>query len=437
MTPALAATATTDDGTPAPDTPVEVLIRAVDAGPTYLYVRWLDQEARAAYRVIDPETIDPLIEELRAGLMTLQTGEGDQDAADRALRAGVFTDPQRTTDLCRRLAEAILPEQFWERLATEAASRPVRARITPSRRLATLPWELLPSPAGVPLLRQATLVYEVPATIHYHRPVLPSPYDPCRRPLRTIDPVLKTDSGLEPTLRQPTHLLHGLGLTTAPGWVTRLDLSQQLRADPGRWLYFGHVSTRHEQPGSAALHLSDGKHMYGTAELMGAGHRPLTALDLHLGTSHVTEPDPDLRYPAEPGVLGWKLWPMPPRVALIACESGSDHAASEPFGLIVAVMLAGAEHVTSTRWAMPTDRAFQSIHHVAAHPTSDLAIAVDRAHTAADPIAALRTWQLEQLQRWLDTANIGSSPLLFAGVTTHHAPARDSESGFPHERTDE
>jgi len=175
----------------------------------------------------------------------------------------------------------------------------------------------------------------------------------------------------------------------------------------------------------------------GTAELIEDTHRPLSALDLLLGTSQDAHRDPGLRY-AHPGtVLGHEIWPMPPRVALIACESGGDYAASETFGLVVAAHSNGAEYVTATRWTLPTDHAF-ALHHpglVSTYPTSDLAVNVHRALQTTHPIDVTRTWQLKQLHQWAVTGHITHTPLIFASIAVHHAPRRNPD-GSPAQHGD-
>ncbi|MDX3128322.1 hypothetical protein PV367_00510 [Streptomyces europaeiscabiei] len=138
-------------------------------------------------------------------------------------------------------------------------------------------------------------------------------------------------------------------------------------------------------------------------------HRPLSAKDLLLGT---------LPLRAD-GVPGAQLWPAPPRVALIACESGGDLRFAESFGLATAVIHNGAQLVTATRWVLPTSFAFhrpaglpQSV-----RPLTEAVVAVDAAHEDHDPVRRLRAWQRQQLDRWRADGRIEHSPLLWAALT--------------------
>jgi hypothetical protein len=117
---------------------------------------------------------------------------------------------------------------------------------------------------------------------------------------------------------------------------------------------------------------------------------------------------------------------MPPRVALIACQSGTDLGHAEPFGLVTAVLELGAELVTATRWPLLTDEVFRfdDATTQARTPFTDLALAVDEFHDTDDPISALNLWQRESLDRWRAEPSWANSPLTWAAVTTHHAPDR-------------
>ena len=102
-----------------------------------------------------------------------------------------------------------------------------------------------------------------------------------------------------------------------------LGLSDDLRDDPGRLVYFGHVSSTLDEPGSASLHLSDDANEPGYTDTVNQAHRPLSALDLMLGTAF------DEVGEAPESGPGHVIWPMPPRVAIIACEGGVDYRSSE------------------------------------------------------------------------------------------------------------
>lgn len=111
-------------------------------------------------------------------------------------------------------------------------------------------------------------------------------------------------------------------------------------------------------------------------------------------------------------------FPAPPRVALIACGS-DDGKEIEQSGMPIAAVNAGAELVTATRWVLPVDQKL-----AASCPTAALAMAVDTAHAAADPLAALRRWQIDRLRNWRDRGAVTDTPLLWASLVTYLAPGR-------------
>jgi hypothetical protein len=204
-------------------------------------------------------------------------------------------------------------------------------------------------------------------------------------------------------------------------------LSEALICTPrSRLFYYGHVSAEPDEPGSASLHLSDvSDTSWGMARPLGT-HLPLSALDLLLGTTLAPE-EYKGRYPDAETDGGHDIWPMPSRVAVIACEGGADYRSRETFGLVIAMLNAGAELVTTTRWTLPTDLAFWHFHDDVArrgvHPTTELALTVDRAHTRDDPIAELLEWQRGQLNSWRDSDGaIEFSPLIWASMTNTWGP---------------
>lgn len=162
------------------------------------------------------------------------------------------------------------------------------------------------------------------------------------------------------------------------------------------------------QSEDGTLHLSCGPHTTGLTDPIRT-HRPLSAKDLLLGTL-------PLRPDGEPGS---RIWPAPPRVALIGCESAADLRFTEPFGLATAMLHNGADLVTATRWTLPTSFAY---HHLAdvpesVRPLSEAIRAIDSAHEHPDPVGNLAGWQREQLDHWRSEGRTEHSPLLWAAMT--------------------
>lgn len=176
--------------------------------------------------------------------------------------------------------------------------------------------------------------------------------------------------------------------------VTKEILARALQTLPQRLLFLGHaLSGAPDAPASAGLVLAD------PAE--GGPFHPFTAA----------------QWIREPG-----KWPAPPLVALMSCHSNDTHL-FEQMGLVQAAVHAGARLVTSTRWVLPAD-------HTAATgtATTNLALAVDTAHDAPDPISALRRWQLDQLAGWRRDPSPATAPLIWAAPTTYQrGPLGDRE----------
>jgi len=102
---------------------------------------------------------------------------------------------------------------------------------------------------------------------------------------------------------------------------------------------------------------------------------------------------------------------------VIGCGS-DDSGIAEQSGLPIAAINAGAELVTATRWVLPLDPRPDL------RPATALALAVDRAHSAADPVGALRDWQLERLDRWRADGELLDTPLMWASLITYLAAGR-------------
>ncbi|AFU00064.1 CHAT domain-containing protein [Nocardia brasiliensis] len=467
-----------------PVTEIELLVRAADAGDTYLSWTWLDGARTPTVCRLDARNREKLLDTLEDALPHPRpTGNGsdarqesEPEAVRRALTIGAFAAYATEHDLSTRLADTLLPRDVRTRLAEHAGDQHIRIRVAPSARLAQVPWELLVLDGDRRLLDIAEIVYDPPATLHAGRSRPPVPWAQQRQlpPLHVIDPILPSSAqpALHNVFRDPddlgalgefegrvvrerrtagrgTHRRRGQDRAARPvpalvpvqGEVTRVQLSAALIRGCSRFLYFGHVSAAPNEPGSAAIHLGD---VVGPSDAPGGAwglatprggapghtrgaHLPLCALDFLLGTTRSDDPEVWARYGATNPQLGHEIWPMPSRVALIACEGGVDFRSAETFGLIMAALDAGAELVTTTRWVLPTDAAFRACLGLlpTRRPTTDLALHVDDAHNDPDPVAALTRWQRDQLRTWRDTGAVSCSPIVWAALTSTVAPARE------------
>ncbi|WP_088943658.1 hypothetical protein [Rhodococcus sp. 1168] len=454
-----------------------VLLRAADAGPTYLSWTWLDNPASPSAIKLDTAQTSAALDLLDRALLaplplagSSSDGDGDEyesreAAAHRALVTGAFTNLAEERLLSAQLTEAVLPETLRTELIDRADSHgAVHMRITPSPRLARVPWELLFVDAGRRLLDVAVITFDPPSTVHAERTVLPPRWAEVSHlpALHVLDPSLPiraVEHGLGRTLAglAKNALIRGISseasvknssshtrLNTSQ-IISRLDLSRQLHAPRSRFFYFGHVSSTADEPGSASIHLHDtvgaaGSASWGMAQPLRPrtksgtlatarpdDHLPLSALDLLLGTQQCTDERVWALYASDGPQSGHEIWPVPTRVALIACEGGVDFRSVETFGLVIAMVDSGASLVTTTRWTLPTDHAFHSVAGVrrSVFPTVELALAVDRAHSRQDPIGLVHHWQREQLTKWESSpASIEHSPIVWAALTHTVAEAR-------------
>ncbi|MEU6227907.1 tetratricopeptide repeat protein [Streptomyces sp. NPDC047042] len=420
-----------------------VQVRLADAGDLFMTWTWAGGARGFGTGQGVAAEVDLAVRELAAALPG--TGEG-AEGVRRAFGSGALAEPGAERRLARLLAEALWPEGLTAQLrqVSEQAGRPL-IRIQPSPRVAQVPWELLAVDADsdVRLIELADVVTTAPMSLRRQATAArPTPdtgtgtgsgtgTGPVVLVLDPRIPGFRADSPLGSVLGPPGSDPELLSLVrrrldagavlppvSSPAEALRrtdLDrdwLSDVLRKGARRLLYVGHVSGAPVEGGQSedgTLHLCCGPGTTGLAEQV-RGHRPLSAKDLLLGTL-------PLRADGEPGSV---LWPAPPRVALIGCESGGDLRFTESFGLATAMIHNGAELVTATRWVLPTSFAFHRLAGLSesVRPLTEAIVAVDTAHEDPDPVDRLGRWQRERLEQWRSGGRIEHSPLLWAAITS-------------------
>ncbi|WP_160132959.1 CHAT domain-containing protein [Microbacterium sp. SLBN-146] len=431
-----------------------------DAGDVYGFWQWVDgrRSEPRSFR-IDRATLTPLLRELREALPTALPGESVVSAIRRMRTVGSLTSRSRERILARTLSETLIPPALAAELGEEFAATGTTAllRMLPAPSLAAVPWEaLLVGDDARPrrLVELVDIVADAPLGVHAGRSRLPEPWSDAvasRPSVHIVDPGAPSASSgsarrvgavLAPSQRRAIAERHPAARLVSTRAVTRSDLSAQLRAHPApsRLFYIGHVVSPGRASGATSLLLSDDESMYGVLPVYG-GRRPFSALDALEGTMFADRRLADAGLDGDDAALAWPtgrrealpgpdIWPMPPRVALIACTSGGDLEHAEPFGLAIAFINAGAEIVTASRWALPTDLAFRDSEafrpDIDPQPLLDMALAVDSAHVAPDPVAAIASWQRERAAEWdsRDDAADWLSPVTWAALTTFSAPAR-------------
>ncbi|MFD4856304.1 hypothetical protein [Streptomyces atratus] len=408
-----------------------VQVRLADAGDLFMTWTWAGGARGFGTGRGAAAEVAGAIRELAAAL----PGAGEGAAGmRRAFESGALADHRAERQLAQTLGEALWPEGLTAQIrqVSARAGRPL-VRIQPSPRVAQVPWELLAvDNTDTRLLDLADVVTTAPTSLRRQK-TAERPAPDSRPVVLVLDPRVpgfRADSPLGSVLGPPgsdpellslvqRHLDAGAvepSPTTPAEAFRRTDLDRDwlgrvLRKGARRLMYVGHISGAPVEGGQSedgTLHLCCGPETVGLTEPVRT-HRPLSAKDLLLGTL-------PLRGDGEPGAL---IWPAPPRVALIGCESGGDLQFAESFGLATAMLHSGAELVTATRWILPTSFAFHRLADVpeSVRPLSELIVAVDAAHEDRDPVHRLGRWQRERLARWRADGRIEHSPLLWAATT--------------------
>lgn len=297
---------------------------------------------------------------------------------------GALTRADAEVDLMTRLGRALLPTQLREQIVAVGSQGRLSVRLAPSRSAALVPWGLLViDDYGGRLLDYAD--------VSWISPLLPRDINGTgiasagTEALHIVDPNIGwlgnqiLDANGAQLWRD-----HLRAHASVQECLTRTDMAGRLEQAYSRLFLLGHCTGT---GGDTGFMLSDG---------------PLRAKDL-------------LRDRPKP-------WQMPPKVALVACASGLDLNDPEPFGLVTAAMVKGAQLVQATLWPMPTDHAFAL---GGAGPCmTALAKAVDTAQESDDPAVEICRWQRERLEAWRRCPSLNTSPLAWGSVATVTAPDR-------------
>ena len=390
---------------------VTLVLRFADVGvATYASLRVVGEPARTVTWVVQESDLFGALDQLSAALPDPRASETRRDAVERAVATGPLATPASELAIARTLGTQLLAPEAW-RLFTDCVASPRAALfVSPSARLARVPWGLLamPNDDGDRLIELADVLMAAPSNI-IHSARTPAAWADRRDgpPLLILDPRVpgqRPDSALGSVLGRPsagtslaqhfTELMRRRAVLPEASSTVELFrrtdtdrpwLERQLDRQPSRLLYVGHATAADGDVGHAdraALHLAD--------------ERPVTAADL----------------------MSAKL-PMPPRIAMIACASGGDYQFDEATGLVAAMILGGAQLVTATLWSLPTTAGYRQFAPDAGDrdPMADAIIAVDRAHEDRDAGRAVNRWQREQMRRWRD-GDTSASPLYWAALAT-------------------
>ena len=403
-----------------------VRVRYVDGENLFISWTWDHQLDAPRMLSFDRELVAPALDELARALPTPLPGETGEEALRRALTDGVLLDPVREQRLAELLTATLIPEWMgleMNVLEAEGLRPHVRVQLSPST--AHVPWELLSTSGGERSIDMFDVSTLLPASLRNDPARRVSPWVPESRVATVFDPVVpgfgatsELGSVLGPVVPDSplAQMVTDLGGRMRPSAdapheaFRRRDIGRAVLADAvqdaGRLMYVGHV-TASTHALDARMHLSDPADVPGLTAPTGR-HRPYSAADIALGA---------------PGLAPLRA---PNRVALIACDSGSDMRFAEPTGLVAAFTARGAEYITATRWTLPTEAGLRRFAPVlgerAEGMLADAILAVNNAHDAPDPVASLVLWQRAQRRRWTETGDPRYSPIIWGTLTTAWAP---------------
>lgn len=446
-----------------------LVLRYADLGiATYASLRIVGQPSRTVTWVLEEPLLLAALQELTAALPEPHGAESRRDAIERALTTGPFATPDTELTVAYILGVLLIGTAGWQLLAECAASPRAVLFVSPSARLARVPWGLLAIPKSGPskeelvrarqdaitssgrtaaqipwrlaeiaeltdghrLMELVDVLMAVPPNI-VHSPRTPGDWEARRDgpPLLILDPRVpgqRPDSALGSVLGRPapdTPVAQHFAAVmrrrpVLPHADTSVDLFRRQDADRGwlagllgqhpcRLLYVGHASSADDQHDHPTRADRAALHLADTADIPGDAD----AIGDHR--------------PLTASDLMTLRLPMPPRVALLACGSGGDYQFDEATGLVAAMILNGAQLVTATLWSLPTTAAYRqftgstdTVGDQPGDPMADLVAAVDTAHdTAEEAGCAVNRWQRERMRRWRD-GDVEASPLYWAALVT-------------------
>jgi hypothetical protein len=442
-----------------------LVLRYADVGiATYGSLRVVGQPSRTVTWVVSEPILLAALQELADALPEPHATESRRDAIERALARGPFAAPDTELTVAYILGVLLIDVAGWQLLMECTLSPRAVLFVSPSARLARVPWGLLALPKSGPspeeLLRSRAEAFTVTGTVAaqipwqladirehtdgyrlmemvdvlmavpqniVHSPRTPAGWDTRREgpPLLILDPRVPgqlPDAALGSVLGRPsadTQLAQHFAelmqhrpvlpaVATAVELFRRPDadrrwlagLLAQAAAPPSRIVYVGHASSANGDPEQASQADRAALHLACTAAI--PGH---------------ADPIGDHRPLTASDLMSLRL-PVPPRAALLACASGGDYQFDEATGLVAAMILGGAQLVTATLWSLPTTAAYRRFAVAggnATDPMADVVVAVDRAHEDVDAGCAVNRWQRERMRRWRD-GDRTASPLYWAAL---------------------
>jgi hypothetical protein len=190
---------------------VTLVLRFADVGiATYASLRVVGEPARTVTWVVREPELVAVLEQLSAALPDPVASETRRDAVERAVARGPFAAPATELAIARSLGAGLLAPAAWRLLLECVASPRAALFISPSARLARVPWGLLAMPGDDShrLIELADVLMAAPSNI-VNSARTPALWDDRSNepPLLVLDPRVpgqRPDSALGSVLGRPS-----------------------------------------------------------------------------------------------------------------------------------------------------------------------------------------------------------------------------------------
>ncbi|CPW95813.1 Uncharacterised protein [Mycobacteroides abscessus] len=187
-----------------------LVLRFADLGiATYASLRVVGEPSRTVTWVIDQQPLETACTALDAALPEATGSETALTAIARALTMGAFASPEAELRLARVLGAGLVAPEGWKLLSECVTSPRAVLFVTPSPKLARVPWGqlALPGPDGYRLIELVDVLMAVPPNI-VHAPRRPARWRDrqCGPAVLLLDPRIpgqRPDSTLGSVLGRP------------------------------------------------------------------------------------------------------------------------------------------------------------------------------------------------------------------------------------------
>jgi hypothetical protein len=164
-----------------------LFLRFADVGvATYASLRVVGDPVRTVTWVVERPDLLSAVEQLEAALPDPLGDETRRDALDRAIGKAAFASPATEFGVARALSDRLVAPDAWRLLAEYASSPRAALFVSPSARLARMPWGMfaMPGDEDVRLMELVEVLMAAPPNI------VNAPRTPAVWASRRADPAL-------------------------------------------------------------------------------------------------------------------------------------------------------------------------------------------------------------------------------------------------------